>query len=642
VTGPGHGTVGLNPDGSFAYTPAVGFAGRDSFTYKASDGLADSDAATVTITVDTPPVASNDGYRTAEDTPLTVAAPGVLANDTDADGDPLTASLVAGPTHGTLTLHADGSFAYTPAANFNGSDAFTYKANDGRANSNTATVAVTVSEVNDPPTAAADQATLAANTSTVVDVTANDAPGPANEAGQALAVGSVGQPAHGQAAVVTGGADAGKVSYTPVADYAGPDAFTYTVCDDGTTDGHADPKCDTASVDVTVTAPASGNHAPAAQDDGYGTDEDTPLTVAPPGVLANDGDADGDPLTAALVTGPGHGTVGLNPDGSFASTPAANFNGSDAFTYQASDGRAYSNVATVTITVAAVPDAPLSQDDGYKTREDTPLTTPAPGVLANDSDGDGDPLTVARVTGPAHGTLTLNPDGSFTYAPAANFNGSDTFTYQASDGSLTSNLATVTITVSAVPDAPIARDDSYSTNKDTPLQVPRPGVLANDSDADGDRLHAVPVTGPAAGRLTLNDDGSFSYTPAAGFFGQDSFTYKASDGLKGGNTSNVATVTITVLPPPGTPLARDDSYNANQDTPLVVPAPGVLANDSDPDGDPLTAVLVGGSAKGTTAHGMVSLSSNGAFRYTPATKRALVTDLWVTWAALHDCTPSHH
>jgi VCBS repeat-containing protein len=333
------------------------------------------------------------------------------------------------------------------------------------------------------------------------------------------------------------------------------------------------------------------------------------------------------------VTGPGHGTVGLNPDGSFASTPAANFNGSDAFTYQASDGRAYSNVATVTITVAAVPDAPLSQDDGYKTREDTPLTTPAPGVLANDSDGDGDPLTVARVTGPAHGTLTLNPDGSFTYAPAANFNGSDTFTYQASDGSLTSNLATVTITVSAVPDAPIARDDSYSTNKDTPLQVPRPGVLANDSDADGDRLHAVPVTGPAAGRLTLNDDGSFSYTPAAGFFGQDSFTYKASDGLKGGNTSNVATVTITVLPPPGTPLARDDSYNANQDTPLVVPAPGVLANDSDPDGDPLTAVLVGGSAKGTTAHGMVSLSSNGAFRYTPATKSGFLGQDSFTYVA---------
>ena len=619
ASGPAHGTLALNPDGAFTYTPAAGFAGRDSFTYKASDGLADSDAATVTITVDTPPVAGDDGYGTAEDTPLRVPAPGVLANDTDVDGDPLTAALVAGPAHGTLTLSADGSFAYTPVADFNGSDGFTYKASDGRADSNAATVAITVSEVNDPPTAVADQATLAANTSTVVDVTANDAPGPANEAGQALSVGSVGQPAHGQAAIVTGGADAGKVSYTPAADYAGSDSFAYTVCDDGTTDAHADPRCDTASVEVTVTAPVSANHAPVAQDDGYGTDEDAPLTVAAPGVLANDGDADGDPLAAVLVTGPAHGTLTLHADGSFAYTPAANFNGGDAFTYQASDGRAYSNVASVTITVASVPDAPVAQDDRLQTYEDLPLTVPAPGVLANDGDGDGDPLTAVLMDGPAHGTLALNPDGSFTYAPAANFNGSDAFTYKASDGSPTSNLATVTITVSAVPDAPVAGDDSYSTSQGTPIQVLRPGVLANDSDADGDRLSALLVTGPAHGRLTLNTDGSFTYTPAAGFFGQDSFTYQASDGLRGGNKSNVATVTITVPPPAGTPLARDDSYNTSQDTSLIVPAPGVLANDSDPDGNPLTAVLVSGSGRVIgTAHGTLSLSSNGAFHYTPA------------------------
>jgi len=183
-----------------------------------------------------------------------VPAPGVLGNDSDADGDPVSvaAASVTAPAHGTAAVNADGSFTYTPAANFNGADTVTYQASDGAALSGTATVTVTVTPVNDPPTAAADQAAVAENASTAIDVTANDTPGPANEAGQVLSVSSVGQPAHGQAAVITGGADAGQVNYTPAAGYAGPDAFAYTVCDDGQTNGLADPKCDTADVAVTV------------------------------------------------------------------------------------------------------------------------------------------------------------------------------------------------------------------------------------------------------------------------------------------------------------------------------------------------------------------------------------------------------
>jgi VCBS repeat-containing protein len=197
------------------------------------------------------------------------------------------------------------------------------------------------------------------------------------------------------------------------------------------------------------------NQAPTAADDVYTTDEDTALNVDAPGVLGNDSDPNnGDTLTAAMVSGPSHGTVTLDADGSFTYTPAANYSGSDSFTYQASDGTAASNPATVTITVSPVNDAPAADDDAYSTAEDTALTVAAPGVLSNDSDLDSTTLSAVVGSGPSHGTLTLQANGSFTYTPDANHTGEDSFTYQVSDGTLTSGVATVTITVGAVNDAP--------------------------------------------------------------------------------------------------------------------------------------------------------------------------------------------
>jgi VCBS repeat-containing protein len=244
-----------------------------------------------------------------------------------------------------------------------------------------------------------------------------------------------------------------------------------------------------------------------------------------------------------LGSGPSHGTLTLNGNGSFTYSPAANFNGSDSFTYRASDGTLTSNLATVTIAVGPVNDAPTAADDAYSTGEDTALTVDAPGVLANDSDPDGDHLHTVVGSAPGHGTLTLNPDGSFTYTPAADYNGTDAFTYRAGDGDLTSGLATVTLSVSAANDGPTAADDAYTTAEDTALTVAAPGVLANDTDPDGDTLSAVAGLGPSHGTLSRNADGSFTYTPAADYNGSDSFTYRASDGTA---TSNLATVTITV------------------------------------------------------------------------------------------------
>src|SRR6202008_3076101 len=172
-----------------------------------------------------------------------------------------------------------------------------------------------------------------------------------------------------------------------------------------------------------------------------------------------------------------------------------------------------SNVATVSITVVSVDDAPVAANDSYTTDEDTALTVAAPGVLGNDTDVDSTTLTAVVVAPPAHGTLTLHANGGFTYTPAANYNGADSFTYKVNDGTLDSNVATVTIAVTAVADAPVAANDSYTTDEDTALTVAAPGVLGNDTDVDSTTLTAAVVAAPAHGVLTLHANGGFTYTP---------------------------------------------------------------------------------------------------------------------------------
>ncbi len=205
-----------------------------------------------------------------------------------------------------------------------------------------------------------------------------------------------------------------------------------------------------------------------------------------------------------------------------------------------------SRVATATISVASVNDAPVANADRYSTSEDTTLVLAAPGILANDSDVDSSVLSAVLVSNPLHGTLTLSPNGSIRYVPTLNYNGQDSFTYRTSDGLLSSSIATVTIDIGAVNDAPVARQDNYATPFNTVLNIPARGVLNNDVDVDGDLLAASLVSAPTSGSLTLNSDGSFSYQPAPGFNGLDSFVYRATDGT---GASSSATVQITVSPP---------------------------------------------------------------------------------------------
>ena len=227
----------------------------------------------------------------------------------------------------------------------------------------------------------------------------------------------------------------GSFTYVPAADFSGADAFSYHA-QVGTTSSNL------ATVTITV------RPRPTAGPDSYSTTQDTPLAVtAPSGVLANDTSGSGGPLTARLAGGPTHGTVSLNADGSFTYSPAAGYSGPDAFTYTANDGGLDSLPATVTLTVTPKPPPPTANPDAYSTGQDTPLTVTAPtGVLANDAGGQRRGTDRRLVGGPAHGTLTLNPDGSFTYNPTAGYNGPDAFTYAATN-SAGSAQATVALTV---------------------------------------------------------------------------------------------------------------------------------------------------------------------------------------------------
>jgi VCBS repeat-containing protein len=543
-----------------------------------SDGHSFSKVFTIGVNdVQESPAAADDAVLTAQNTPV---SGNVLANDSDPEGDTLTASLASQPVNGIVELAEDGSFTYTPNADFVGDDSFTYTADDGNGGTATATVSITIGLQNEAPVATDD----AFSTDEDVPLSGNVLVNDADADGDALTTMLDTAPANGVAEM---NAD-GSFTYTPNADFSGEDSFTYIV-DDG--------QGNTATGTVAISV-AAVNDAPIAGNDDFATDEDVPLSG---NVLVNDTDAEGDSLVAALAEGPANGVVEMNADGSFTYTPTADFNGTDSFTYTVDDGLGGSAIGTVSITINAANDAPVANNDELVTDEDMPATG---NVLANDTDADGDSLIASLQDGPTSGTVELNADGSFTYTPNADFNGSDSFTYVADDENGGTAVGTVAITVNATNDGPIAVNDDVATDEDMPATG---NVLANDTDADGDSLIASLQDGPTSGTVELNADGSFTYTPNADFNGSDSFTYVADDGQGG---TAVGTVSITINAINDAPVAGEDQFMTEEDTPV---SGNVLLNDTDAEGDSLTVELADAPANGS-----VELNSDGSFTYTPS------------------------
>ena len=321
----------------------------------------------------------------------------------------------------------------------------------------------------------------------------------------------------------------------------GSDFFSYKVYD-GTAYSHID-----AIVSITVNPV---NDVPVTNDQ----EVTTPVTVT----------LGGSPLSFEVATQPGHGTLsGAAPNLTY--TPAADFYGSDSFRYKVNDGTADSNIdAIVSITVNPVIDAPVANDQGLTTPEDTPVT-----ITLGGSDVDQDSLSFGVATQPEHGTLSGTAP-NLTYTPAGNYYGSDNFSFSftASDSAL-SDTATISIIVTPVNDTPIAADDSYNVSPDNTLAVATAsGVIANDFDTEEDGLSAVLISRPSNGVLTFSADGSFIYTPNAGFNGLDVFSYKANDGTA--DSYFDAIVRISVNPVTDAPVANDQGVTTPEDTPVTI------------------------------------------------------------------------
>jgi len=513
-----------------------------------NDGIPDNVEAQTTSGYMTPSGtdANNDGVDDAYAGGLTPVNSDGTDNmdylDTDSDNDGVSDSVESGLTLlGNVGINGldngvDSSDDYTDV---NGK---VNRPSTDLANEIGDTSEVAYREINHAPVGTADSITTNEDTAVKIDVLANDT----DVDGDVLTITNLSHPAHGVVTIVDG-----KVTYTPNKNYSGTDSFTYTP-NDGSVDG--------ASVTVTVNI-TSVNDAPVANDDTVSTNEDTKIILGLNEIVtSNDTDDDNDTLTILSVSNPSNGTVVLNDDGTVSFTPNANFVGVASFEYSVGDGHLGEDMATVTVNVVGVNDAPIAKPDKSSTDEDTAVVID---VLANDTDVDGDTLTITNLSNPAHGVVSI-VDGKVIYTPNKNYSGTDSFTYTPNDGTVDGKPMTVTVSIGAVNDAPIAIDDTTRVVEDTTLTLGVEDIVTpNDTDAEGDALTITGVSNPSNGTVILNKDGTVSFTPSDNFVGVATFDYTISDGHGGEDT---ATVLITVTDVNDAPILDLDGDNNHDDT----------------------------------------------------------------------------
>ncbi|MBS1686628.1 MAG: tandem-95 repeat protein [Bacteroidetes bacterium] len=451
-----------------------------------------------------PPVIVSDTVIVAENS---FVNGNILTNDSDPDGAVLTASatLALSPTHGTLFIQSSGLYSYIPFANYSGPDMAIITVCDTGTpvQCGADTLYITVTHVNSAPIARNDTGT----TRSTIPLTGSAATNDSDIDGPAAIYTLASPPVHGTATIDS----AGTYTYASGLLYTGLDSFSYSLCDGGTPD-----LCDTAYVIVTVT---TLNQPPVAVNDTFNINEDSVLTAS---VGTNDSDPDGPSAIYGIFSPPAHGSVNLQSNGTFTYTPAANYNGTDSFSYVHCDGGTPNlcDTATVYFNLAAVNDAPVAADDYSTTTENTAVSGD---VSTNDSDVDGPGATYTTVSSPAHGTLALNADGTYTYTPATGYTGCDTMSVSRCDGGAPdlcdTSLLTICVTLPVV-----ANSDSAVATQGQPVVIP---VTANDTTSAATTVSLI--TAPGHGSAVTNGDNTVTYASASDYYGIDSISYAICD-----------------------------------------------------------------------------------------------------------------
>ncbi|WP_197997289.1 tandem-95 repeat protein [Gimesia panareensis] len=656
----------MHADGNFTYDPTTlnqsildSLVGTvtfiDSFTYQLNDTHSGVDVATVTVTVSANqlPIANPDSAATDEETPILNID--VLGNDTDPDqitDPPTVANLPSMTSTGgaSLTLNLDGTIDYDPTGAFDDlaagattTDTFTYTLEDERGGQSLGTVTVTLTGVNDAPTAGDEGIAATEDGSTVTTgVLTGDVD--SDDDATTLTYAITAQPSEGSAT----SNDDGTFTFDPGSDFQDlavgetrQVTFTYTA-----TDSHS-AVSNTGTVTVTVTGV---NDDPTVADVGIAADEDGATVDG--SFDGDDVDSDDTPasLTYAITSTPSEGGVVNNNDGSFTFDPGSDFQDLAAgetrqvtFTYTATDSHsAVSNTGTVTVTVTGVNDDPTAADTGIAATEDGGTVTT--GVLTGDVDSDDDAttLTYAITAQPSEGSATSNDDGTFTFDPGSDFQDlaagetrQVTFTYTATDShSAVSNTGTVTVTVTGVNDAPTAADTGIAATEDGSTVTT--GVLTGDVDSDDDAttLTYAITAQPSEGSATSNDDGSFTFDPgsdfqdlAAGETRQVTFTYTATDSHSAVSNTGTVTVTVTGVNDPVT--AKDDDITTSKDNTVNFDAR--LDNGNGPDLDPDTSDMLSVFEITDTTLGTVAATVGGAITLDSGATLTLQTDGTLTY-----------
>ncbi|EGQ8482807.1 tandem-95 repeat protein [Vibrio parahaemolyticus] len=586
--GPANGTVSVNPDGSVTYTPNDNYHGTDSFTYiVTSGGVSESTTVNVDVTPENDaPVAKDDTAITDEDTPVMID---VLPNDSDVDGDKLSIESASVPKEQGTVEVVNGKLVFTPAENFNGDAEITYTVTDGQL-TDEAKVTVTVNPVNDAPTIKVDAVESITEDAVSIDtvvaaLTVRDTDTPEDQLAVSLENNSNGY------FVLVGN----EVKLTQ----AGVDAVNNDELN---------------LKDLTISASVSDGVNPTANGSdslivNRVNDAPTVENAIADQVLSEDFDAytidlnevfkDTDSSLEFSVSGNSNIQVAI-VNGIATFTPTADWNGSKALTFTATDPSGESVSQTVNFTVAPVADIVA---DKATVVEDTPTIIK---VLGNDTfEGDDQVVSLDTNNGPANGTVSVNPDGSVTYTPNDNYHGTDSFTYIVTSGGV-SESTTVSVDVTPVNDAPVAKDDIATTQEDTAVTI---DVLPNDSDVDGDKLSIQSATVPEAQGKVEIVDGKLVFTPAENFNGHAEITYTVTDG----QLTDEAKVTVTVNPVNDAPTIKVDAVESitedavNTDTVVAT----LTVRDTDTPEDQLTVslennsngyfVLVGNEVKLTQA-----------------------------------------